>query len=402
MYVLAGIYALFWLGSTVVNPILPLRIVEAGASEVELGWIVSLLSLTGLVSRIPLAILTARVGVRQVIMFSLVSRLSALALYAFAPSSAWFYPARVLDGVSIAILVPVLISEVSRHSLAVSTGDTMGRFLTSYGLASVVGPLICGALLEYLTFQQVFLATLSFPSLALLSLIEVRRHSLIDRSIERISGQRNEEPLHALKRIVRLQNLSILVFTRIIFSIGIGFITTFFPVYIVNDLGLSPSTAALAFAALGLANVLSRIPAGRLCDRIGERKPVMLVFATLAAAFFLMAKSQRPFQLVLIMALIGLGWGIYAVANWTVLSYSVDEKNRKLAAAYTSTAFDAGTAIGAVSSGFLAYAFSTSDVFLVGSVSMLAVLVAVLLFRNWPVSISASQHRFARHYRSSS
>jgi FSR family fosmidomycin resistance protein-like MFS transporter len=65
---------------------------------------------------------------------------------------------------------------------------------------------------------------------------------------------------------------------------GVGVLTTYLPLYLVNDLRFTPQIAATLFTVLLIGSVAGPLAAGRVSDRFG-RRPLLLVSYGLAALF---------------------------------------------------------------------------------------------------------------------
>jgi len=104
------------------------------------------------------------------------------------------------------------------------------------------------------------------------------------------------------------------------------------------------------------------MPAGRLSDKIGRRKPLILSFAILALAFFMLSEVGDPVMIGITMLLYGLAHGTRAVSEWAFLGDVVPESDRSLSNSYFSSVFDLGNAVGGTISGSAAMFMSTPTI----------------------------------------
>ena len=163
----------FFTASQMVQPILPLYIVKRGASTLELGFIVSIVSFVAILAKVPMGILSSRIGKAPLILASLVGYSITLLLYLAVPDPRWFYPVQVSHGLMISAYVPIALAVVSDLSPPGRRGDIMGQFLTSFGLATVLGPFLCGVLVGWLGYEGVFVVASLLPLLGLVPLFSI-------------------------------------------------------------------------------------------------------------------------------------------------------------------------------------------------------------------------------------
>ena len=83
---------LFILGSAITNPIHPLYIVEVGATTAQLGLIMALPSMVSALTRVPISVLSIRLGKWRLMFFSLALSVATTAVFAFIYDPLWFFP----------------------------------------------------------------------------------------------------------------------------------------------------------------------------------------------------------------------------------------------------------------------------------------------------------------------
>jgi len=95
---------------------------------------------------------------------------------------------------------------------------------------------------------------------------------------------------------------------------GIGILTTYIPLYLVNQLHLTPTYVSVAFTILLVGSVAGPLLAGRISDRIGRKITLLLVYPLAAACtimFALLAGSAVAFYAIPV-ALLAVGLSAYA------------------------------------------------------------------------------------------
>ena len=154
------------MASQTTDPIFPLYITELGASTFELGLIVSIFSIAAIISKIPIGILAEKAGKWPIIPIALVGQAVCFLLYSIAPNPRWIYPIRVAHSVIVAAFIPIVVAIISDISPPDKRGDYLGRFLTSFGLATMLGPFLGSILLKYVNYRQLYQISALIPLFA--------------------------------------------------------------------------------------------------------------------------------------------------------------------------------------------------------------------------------------------
>jgi EmrB/QacA subfamily drug resistance transporter len=128
-----------------------------------------------------------------------------------------------------------------------------------------------------------------------------------------VTERRAEDPLLDLSLF---SNRTFLVGNIAIFVLGAGFLSAivFLPLFMVNVVGLSATRSGLTTTPLTFGLIASAIISGALTTRFGRYKPVMLVsLLVLVAAFIVMGFTLSPtstqLEVTIKMILVGLGLG---------------------------------------------------------------------------------------------
>jgi len=381
-YVLIVSATLLHVSNLVIMPVFPLYILDKGASALELGLIISLQPLFTIFSKFFLSFLIDRSGRWPIIPVSMIGQSLGMLLYSIAPSLIWLYPIRIFQTVGFALFTPAAISIIYELSPSGKRGDFVGRYLTSYGAASMIGPLICSILCEYkVSYSGVFLfsSALSFIGVVLfLILIPMRRvkdYRVSNETSKKSIG--SSEAFRMLRGLLFSRSGSVLGYVRIAFSLANSFITTIFAVYLSESLFYSPSIIALLFAVKGVTNMFFRIPSGMLSDRVGRIKPLFLAYSLLAVTFFLISELKDFKFLLLVMAIYGLSHAMRAVSEWALLGDITPREISGLSTAYLSLMFDVGRGVGSLFAGATLMLLGAGTIFKIGSMILASALAVI-------------------------
>jgi len=373
-YLLTAFATIIYISGTITSPFFSLYISEKETSSFELGLIISIMSYTTLLIRMPLGMLSSKIGNWWVVPLALIGQASSYILYSQVTNPIYFYPIRIFHAVSIASLHPTLMSLVSVISPESRKGEAVGTFLTSVGLGTMGGPFLCSFLLSYFDYKTILIMSSILPLIAFIIYIGLLKIGPLSKHLSR--SRRREEFIDSswnrIRRIITIRQVQVLTYVRFTFAFTAAIIATLYSVYAVNALKILPSVYALLVTFRGLSNTLTRVPAGRISDVIGRKKPLLISFTLLTVVFLLFSKVRDPITIGVIMILYGIAHGTRAVSEWSLLADVVTRDDRSLANFYFAGVFDLGSAFGATFAGFIAMIISMPIIciiaaFLIGS-----------------------------------
>jgi len=290
-----------YFGSYMRIPVVPLYALSHGADALEVGVINSaFLFMAGLLS-LPLGILSDRVGRKLLILAGLALAAGSSFLLYFSTSTVQMVGIYLLFGISLAMFAPTMMSYVADVTPATHLGRAYGWYtMALYGGMSV-GPATGGVLAEWLGFGAVFvlsgLVILSVFWMAFFFLPRAR-HVVVNRP-------RKRDTMAVLKDLSKNTPLLGCWLVTLGGCFALGMFVTFVPLY-ASEQGMNAGQIGFIFAAQAVSNALSRIPFGRLSDKVAKRSSlvVMGLFGLSAAiAGFGLASSMLEF----VLCAIGLG-----------------------------------------------------------------------------------------------
>ncbi len=365
-----------FLASETARPILPLHVTGMGATLIELGLITGIMSLSLIATKIPLGIFADRVNARSIIVGSALAQSATQLFYSLAPALVWFYPVRILHAISIAPIVPLAIGRAQEFAPAGKTGETLGTFLTSYGIAITFGPFLCSTLLTQFSYGQVFQFISIIPILGILPFFMRMKFTGLE-------GNTGDAPSvgFAFSHIFHSRNLILLTVLRLLFALGYGFFITYFILYAKETLLLAPFLIAFLLGIRGATDMGLRIPVGRLVDKVDTKYFIFSGFGILAVVYYLLSELTDFWFLVILMVFYGVALGFRVVAEWTMVANNSPDGCRSVIASYLSTMFNIGSGIGAILGGVLATYMVIPDLFRISSVLMIIGVFITLLIR---------------------
>jgi len=346
-----GSYTLMLAASTVMvavtlaQPIFPLFIRSLGATTPQVGLLLSLKTFLPLILRIPLSFLGERLGKKRMIIGSLLVLSTAALMYSIATSFFLLVVVVIYESFSSASN-QFLMATVSDLSPRDQQGDAMGRYLTFLGLGMLLGPALCSLLVDQIGYSGLYLTASVFPFIGIV-LVFMGAKGLTE------SDSINLESSHPSAR----ESLRM------------------------DILGYSDSTVALLFTVRGLSNTLVRFPAGKLSDRVGRKKPMIVAYALLIVAFGLTATVKDYNLLIAAFALYGFSWGMRAVSEWAFLTDLVEPEIKTLSISYLSSIFSLGSTLGSITAGTLATMMPYTSIFMIAAALMVPPIPVIIAMK---------------------
>jgi len=166
-----------------------------------------------------------------------------------------------------------------------------------------------------------------------------------------------------------------------LFSVGQGAVIPIVPLF-AGELGASVALASLTVGMRGIGTMLMDLPGGILESKLGD-KFVMIAGTTIVGIVAVGASlSTSPFQLALLMLLMGGGWSFWLLARLAYVSEMVPSHQRGRVLSVVGGTNRIGNFVGPLIGGFVGHEYGLESVFYVQAVLGLASVVAMSLTIN--------------------
>ncbi|HEX2257062.1 MAG TPA: MFS transporter, partial [Afifellaceae bacterium] len=319
------------------------------------------------------------------ILFQIVSLLlGAAAIIGFALSSTFLVLCATIAvvGASNNLWHPPAISFLSREYPS-RRGYAMSIHTLFASMADAVAPLVAGVILAVAAWQGAS-ALSAVPSIvgAAMLLVLIARDT--QSAADARAGMRAGAYRDGLKTLLRDSAALALALTAGLRSMGQAGLLMFLPLYLANDLQVSPVVLGAALMALQLGGMVAGPIAGVVSDRIG-RRPVVMAGLTLTP-IVIVAITFIGDPLVFIAGISVLGFALFAVRP-VIHSWMMDLVPPHLAASGTSLMFGAQSVLSTITplaGGILADAYGLTAVFYLLAAIMVLANLGVLLLPKQP------------------
>jgi EmrB/QacA subfamily drug resistance transporter len=384
------------LSNSVLNAILPLiaNAFDTGISDVE--WIITafLLVQSGLL--LTFGRLGDMIGHRKVYLSGLAIFIVSLVLCAFSPSVPVLIAARILQGIGSAMFIansPPILTAFFPPS---QRGQVLGIQATTVYLGLAAGAPIGGFLADAFGWQSVFLVPIPFAALALTMSWMVLRADILSGRRERFDligaavylvglillllalnrgrswGWTSELTLGCL--VVGLLTLLVFVwhehrtpspmlnlslfkqraFTAPVISSMMNYSASagtvfLLPFALIQGRDLSPGQVGLVLTSQPIIMAIMATVSGGLSDKIGSRIPATAGMVILSLGLFVLSRMDLTtplWVLSAILAVVGLGIGLFTSPNNSSVLGAVGPERRGVASGILSTARTLGNVLG--------------------------------------------------------
>ena len=207
----------------------------------------------------------------------------------------------VITGYSTACTTLIATQTDKEHA-----GYALGTLSTANIAGSLLGPMIGGYIADHLGMENVFFLTGSLMLIAFITTLLFVKESFVreDKKVATIKEVWNSVPEKSLTVIMFLSSF--------ILALALYSVEPIITVY-VSQLTVNTSNIAfisgLAFSASGLANILSAPRLGRLSDKVGPQKVMLVALIGAGIIYIPQAFVSNPWQLMGLRFLLGLAFG---------------------------------------------------------------------------------------------
>lgn len=245
----------------------------------------------------PMGMLADRFDNKKLLMFGAALNVAASVLFALAPNLAVGLLARVLLGVSGAFLYVPSVRYVVTSFGQASRGQSMGWVQFGPGVGQVTGL----SLIPLATVHSDLSSAFLIPAVLAGLLLAVQALQL------RPTRSSSKEPA-GMGNVLATEGFKpFLVFFFLAFMANYA-ISGWLPTYLRNDFGFGPAEAGLAASLSAIAMSIASPLVGKLSDRLGARKPVLMAGSMLSMICFgFMVFSHDPVIIVPAAMLKGVG-----------------------------------------------------------------------------------------------
>jgi multidrug resistance protein len=351
------------MGLAFIIPLFPIYISRKGASNFQLGLIVSGFTISQFLVQPFFGGLSDRFGRKPFIVGGLACYGIVASLYILASSLSQIFSIRLLHGVGAGMVWPALSAFIIDQSPVERRGETMGFLSAMETVGFATGPLLGGILYNLGGMNLPFwgCSLLAFLAMAMVwRFIQEKppTHRVKTRFIERFGFSS-----------LRLPDIRLLCFIGFVEAFVWGMIITLLPV-MASGLGIPPGKIGWLFSAYFILFILFQWPTGKWSDQHGRKNPIILGMSIYTLAVLLLSQVGTLAYLLLVLAIAGAGLGIYSPSVRVAVADLSSKKVRGASMGVFFTTRMLGFFLGPNFGGLMADSFGEGLPFLAGAAGL--------------------------------
>lgn len=288
--------------------LLPLIKVSLGLNYFQSGLLLAAYTITVGLSQFPGGWISDRVRPQVVIAVGLGGvGLSSLAV-GLSPS---YYPmlaVLIIMGIFAGGYHPSAVSMLSAYYAADKRGKVIALHMTGGSIGYALGPILGGLIAGIMSWRFAFFA-MAVPALVAVPLVlkKLRRPSReAGKTFSADDSGVNHQPRHRPGIISVLRPIAIIIGLAITIQLLGGTAMAFLPIYLVDNLGVTPTAAALLVGVTRGGGILGSLFGGWLSDRWGRKQTIFMTLAATGPVLYLLTRLDYHAGLILVMVLFGM------------------------------------------------------------------------------------------------
>ena len=331
------------------TPLLPIFAMTLGATDAFLGFIVSVSTLTGMVLKPAIGILSDRWGRRWWLIVGTAFFAGMPFLYRFIHTPAELFGIRIIHGLATAIYGPVtlaFVAEGAKDRLA----EKLGWFGMARSAGYIVGPAAAGGLLaaevspvSAFTIIGLF-SCLAFVPILLLSEPAPRTKT--------VSLPIRQQIVHALKSGTHTPSVWLSGGLEATVFIALYAVKAFLPIYALST-GISIALVGTFFSLQEGVHTVLKPVGGKAGDRLGYFWAICLGMALMGITLPLIALTNGIMGLMVLAVLIGAAQALVFPATVALVSTQISALHIGAGMGIIGTLKNAGKVVGPILGGFL-------------------------------------------------
>jgi MFS family permease len=268
----------------------------------------------------PAGALADAYGRKKVIVFS--SLISAVAIFIFAFSNNLVISAIALPisglGSSFFLVANTLVAESVGTK---SRGTAFGKYTTMSGIAAAFSPILGGLAISARGYEPLFLLGATLTLIAALARILFLKETLPESGRSTFTGSKLKTYFGSAQDILGNRVLLILVLVYSMYNLFADQNSFVPPLYAKQVLGFNPFGLGVLFTVVLLVVAASRYPFGKLSDKIGRKKAIIISWIGEISVVYVFVFATAHW-----VAVIGIGlWMLFGVMDSPAINAWVAE-----------------------------------------------------------------------------
>ena len=267
-------------------------------NENYIGIIYAVASILTIIGLVEMPRLMSKHGNKNTSLFSLIISFISLLILAFSSNGTFVLPAFILYFVSSNIFIANLDIFIEESSNDKNVGKIRGFYLMIINMAWVIAQMVSGSIIEKSSFGGIYLFSAGLMALAMITII-LFFGEFKDPQYKKMSLFKILQFFRKDKDILKIY------FINLILKFFYAWMVIYTPIYLNEYLHFTWDTIGVIFTIMLLPFVILDLPLGRLSDKIGEKKMLILGFVVSALFTTLFAVTKKHDWVTIALILFG-------------------------------------------------------------------------------------------------
>ncbi len=333
----------------VVSPTFSIYAHDLGATLPFIGVLNSVTGLAMLVFSVPAGVYGDRAGRKRMMQIGTLMFAIACIAHAFAPSSDWLIPGRVLFAIGTVTTFPIGAAYIVDVTHPRERGIAFGILTTAMSIGSVVGALLAAVLEGPLGIRGTQLVAAGSATLGfVLATALLRRTNMPSPNLNPGLPYATMLPLLKNPRIAMACMVQLLISTCFT-----GVIMPFFPL-LAQARGASTPLISSMFSLRSFGSMLTRLPFGMLSNRVPRSTLMMIALIVICVCVFAIGSVSAVFAMGALLMVEGIAFGLNLTVGQAAVTEVAGDNERGAAIGLHGTAGSLGSTVSPMLLGALA------------------------------------------------
>lgn len=344
------------------RPALALFVESLGASPFIVGLIVAVSTLTGVVLKLPMGLLSDVVNRRRLMLGGVLAFAIPPFFYPFISDVSTLGILRLVHGLATAMFTPLALATVA-ELFAARRGEAFGWYTSATQGGGLLGPMIGGVIVYQYGFTPTFMLAGIIGVSALFFFWMIPQSSTSLRIPHYSFSVLWKEMREGLRRVFLIPPILITSMVEAAKMMGNGTLMAFLPLYGLS-IGLNAAEIGVLFGVQALTSFIAKPFMGRISDR-GIRQPLIFGGLCLCAVMvILVPQIQSYVPLLAIAGAFGFGEAVITSSTTALIADHSEGKGLGAGMGLRGTIMDVGHAGGPLLAGVLIQALGYGGGFL--------------------------------------
>lgn len=292
-------------------------------AESQLGMLISVFSLAGIILALPGGMLIRRFGAWKCVYIALFALLSGTIAGIYAGSFTILLASRIVEGIGMGFMAVAAPSIISETFSSGKRGLAMGLFSTYMGIGQVLTYNIAPRIVRSGGWQSVWRLAAIYTIIVLIIwfMLSLKRNAF--------SRERSLTPVIKMNAgsftsVAKNKNLWYLAISLLLYNASYVSIQTFLPSYLFSNRGLTMAASASLTSICCLTGTVASVFSGILSDKLGSRRVLGGMSLIISAALFLLIPAIPTFLFLPFLIILGIIPPILPVCVFAAASEVID------------------------------------------------------------------------------